>query len=387
VNLKPMLLLALASVPEDLWVQTTYAGLDVDWTVEDIAAFERLSKAEQRKAVRGHLEVLPSPTPEAPRARRSYRKREDRLRDRTIRPGTYYARRHSLDPFFDARVSSGAGRTLLHLISRCGRKRTYRALTSRLALDLACHQRTVQRHFKELQAAGYLICSRPDQKNRTTVYLTPAVEPPIHRKKEPEDSTLSAAESATKLPGTQPMKGRTKWDNGDASSGTEKSVVARTPDPGTELPRPAPPLDQALVAGETAPEPSMGREDSSRREGPAQEASGKPDAEPTALDQAKVAILARMETIAAKKRTAAGDHSSRDRPEAGPEPSPDAAAVADPAPATVGVDRRPLPPAGNVARLRVPPVIETGPTPLDALIARILPEVEAEDARRQAREA
>lgn len=123
MNLNPRLLLALSGVPEDIWFQTTYAGLDDGWSEDDIGAFQRLSKAEQRKAVRGHLEVLPTPTPEAPRTRRSYRKREERLRDRTIRPGTYYARRHSLDPFFDARVSSGAGRTLLHLIVEKGMRK------------------------------------------------------------------------------------------------------------------------------------------------------------------------------------------------------------------------------------------------------------------------
>ena len=311
MNLNPKLLLALSGVPPEMWVQATYAGLDKDWTVEDIFAFERLSKAEQRKAVKGHVDVLPTPTPEAPRERRNYRKREERLRDRTIRPGTYYARRHSLDPFFDARVSSGAGRTLLHLISRCGRKRTYRALTSRLALDLACHQRTVQRHFAQLQAAGYLIVSRPDQKNRTTVYLTPAVEPPAYRKKERENPALSAVESATKMPTTQPMKGRTKGDNGDASSGTEKSVVARAPDPGAELPRPAPPLDQALVADEKAPEPLSQGKDHLRPGRPGEGASGLPDAEPTALDSAIAKLLRGVEAFAAEKRAAGGDHSSR----------------------------------------------------------------------------
>jgi hypothetical protein len=55
-----------------------------------------------------------------------------------------------------------------------------------------------------------------------------------------------------------------------------------------------------------------------------------------------------------------------------------------PPPARVGADRRPLPSLGNVARLRVKPEVEGGPTPLEALIARVLPEVEAEDARRQA---
>ncbi|MFJ7438058.1 hypothetical protein ACIQW5_10415 [Methylorubrum thiocyanatum] len=55
-----------------------------------------------------------------------------------------------------------------------------------------------------------------------------------------------------------------------------------------------------------------------------------------------------------------------------------------PAPARAGADRRPLPSLGNVARLRVKTEVESGPTPLEALIARVLPEVEAEDARRQA---
>ncbi|MCJ2030746.1 hypothetical protein MKK50_15325 [Methylobacterium sp. J-043] len=57
-----------------------------------------------------------------------------------------------------------------------------------------------------------------------------------------------------------------------------------------------------------------------------------------------------------------------------------------PAPARVGADRRPLPPLGNVARLRVQPVAEAGPSPLDALIARLRPEIEAEEARRLGRE-
>lgn len=57
-----------------------------------------------------------------------------------------------------------------------------------------------------------------------------------------------------------------------------------------------------------------------------------------------------------------------------------------PARARASADRRPLPSLGNVARLRVKPEVEGGPTPLEALIARVLPEVEAEDARRQARE-
>lgn len=297
-----MLLLALASVPEALWVQTTYAGLDVDWTVEDIAAFERLSKAEQRKEVRGHLEVLPTPTPEASRARRSYRKREERLRDRTIRPGTYYARRHSLDPFFDARVSSGAVRTLLHLISRCGRKRTYRALTSCLALDLACHQRTIQRHFAELQAAGYLICSRPDRKNRTTVYLTPMVDPPPVQKNERAKTVPSAAEAATKLPCTQSIKGRTRGDNGDAPFGTEKSVGARAPDPGAELPRPAPPLDQALVAGQMAPGAPRGLHEPYRPGSSQQDASGRPEAEPELHQEPAAGVSVPLARIGAERR-------------------------------------------------------------------------------------
>lgn len=57
-----------------------------------------------------------------------------------------------------------------------------------------------------------------------------------------------------------------------------------------------------------------------------------------------------------------------------------------PPPTRVGADRRPLPSMGNVARLRVTPEVETGPTPLEAVIARVLPEVEAEDARRRAEE-
>ncbi|OHV16981.1 hypothetical protein BK022_08430 [Methylorubrum extorquens] len=296
-----MLLLALASVPEDVWFQRTYAGLDDGWSEDDIAAFQRLSKAEQRMAVRGHLEVLPTPTPEAPRARRSYRKREERLRDRTIRPGTHYVRRHSLDPFLDARVSSGAGKTLQVLISRCGRKRTYRVLTSCLARDIGCEQRTVQRHFKALAEAGYLIVSKPDRKNRTTVYLTPAVEPPPYRKKEQEKSTVSAAESATKSSITQPIKGRTKGKSDGAPFGTERSVVARAPDPGAELPRPALPLDRALVAGEAAPEAPRSQREPSRPGSIDQGASGGSEAEPAPPQEAAAGALVPLARIGTER--------------------------------------------------------------------------------------
>lgn len=318
--LNPRMMLELSGTPEELWVPKLYSGLGPEygsdgpqlWTEEEVSAFERLSVRDRRRAVRGHIETMPTPSPEVPRVRRKYTRRDARLRKRRHIPGLRYVRRHSIDPFVDARLNDGARITLSYLIARCGKDRRWSALTCWVAEARAVGVRTIQNHYKALEAAGYIVASNPDSKTqKRTIYICAPAEAPRYRKKDESTQTSTHDSGAKNNSLTQPMKGESQKDKGDALSGTGSVASARSPNPGAELPRPAPPLDQALVADEKAPETLRKDEETSRPGSAGQEASGGPEAEPSAFDAAMAAILRRVEAFSPERRATGAAYLSR----------------------------------------------------------------------------
>jgi hypothetical protein len=305
-TLHPLMLLELSWLsPEDPFGPTLYAGLgEGKWTEEHIEAFELLGPKAQRRAIAGHMQAIPTPSPELPRDRRKSRKRDARLRKRRIVPGLRFVRRHALDPFLDARLSKGACLTLLYLLARCGKKKTFRAATCWVAEDRAVTTRTIQNHYGALEQHGYIVRSKPDARGITAIYLTPACEPPPFQKKGSPKSTNSAAEGAKISSPTQPMKEDSQKDSGDDFSGEVTGCGLEAENPGAELSVPAQPLGFPL-GREMNPESLRERE---RRQRPGDRPGrvfGVVE-EPSEFDQAMARILGRVEQAYRERGGASG---------------------------------------------------------------------------------
>lgn len=285
----PRLLLDLSQVSPETWGAAVYQGLiDGRWDEESVENFQRLDKKAQRRAVKGGGQSPPTPSPENPRTRRKSRSREKRLMDRRISPGLRYVRRHSLDPFLDARLSSGARTTLTYLIARCGKAKTFTACTNWIAQDLGVTTRTIQNHYRALEGAGYIFRSSPDEQGRTTIRLCKPVEPPAYRPKKPETSVApSHADDRKEISPTQAMKARISEGYVEPHSAPEgRELESRKT--GAEPPRPAR-LPSSAFDGEGAPDTLRIAMDDTVARKP--EAAGRQPAEPSEFDMRIAAIL------------------------------------------------------------------------------------------------
>jgi DNA-binding MarR family transcriptional regulator len=164
------LLRAVAAVSHERQAALAEQGIrEGRWTAEHVAAYHCLPDSE--------------PAPRERKSRAPTVTRRMRLSRRRC-SFSRYVRRFSTDVLTHPFLSTGAITTLAYLISRCGRGRQHTTCTSWLAADLGVTSRTIQKHFRLLEQAGFLVRSAPDRRGRTTLYLTELVEVgPLQRNK------------------------------------------------------------------------------------------------------------------------------------------------------------------------------------------------------------
>lgn len=154
-------LAAISRVPREHQQSFAEQGVrDGLWTGEDVSAFFAIPDRD---------------TPAQQRVRKPSPPRREKL---AKRPWLFsrYVRRFSTDAITDPHLSKGAVITLIHIISRCGRRRMMKGCTRWIAEDLGVSVRTVQLHYRQLEQTGFIVRSSPDARGQTTIYLTERCE-------------------------------------------------------------------------------------------------------------------------------------------------------------------------------------------------------------------
>jgi hypothetical protein len=327
-HIHPRLLLELSQVPEDQWIPVAYGpGWEKGWWDEaSIGNFEALDLKAKRRAVKGGGQTPPTPSPEKPRGRRESIARKKRRENRGIIPGARYAPRRSMNPTLDHRLPSGAVRTLDAIICLSKGKKLWKGCTNWLARYRGCTVRTIQYHYKQLEAAEYIYHLGVDRNHQTTIALRPAVEPPPFKPKKPETpnpapqpqpaakaeprpqpqpeprpiepskkpeatSPIPQAAPAKKISPIQTIKVRISEGYAEPHPAIENRKLEPR-EPGAEPPRPARPPSPALDgAGEAEPLRFSKESWLARRPGGAAEGQ---QAEPTEVDLKLAEILNRV---------------------------------------------------------------------------------------------
>jgi hypothetical protein len=101
----------------------------------------------------------------------------------------------------DPNLSAGALRLLAYLAWRQGNDGSCWPSLGRMQTDLGCGERTVQRHLRELEEAGYLVTTRrPGRSNTYSLVADPSCDPGFDKLNTGEGEGLTASERYTPTP-------------------------------------------------------------------------------------------------------------------------------------------------------------------------------------------
>lgn len=163
------ILAVVAGRPREFWPKTValYAQRGAWDLTEALAALGEIE------------EPTPCGAPPKPRWRLPPRTRDKRWDERPALPCGRWTDRMSLDPTLDWGVSDGAARTLALAVSLAGGPgRSIITLTCSIARQLGRTTRTIQNHWNELTAAGYINRSTDRRSGLVTITITDLVKPP-----------------------------------------------------------------------------------------------------------------------------------------------------------------------------------------------------------------